>query len=206
MRKKNKYSYKRQTRTEILITPTVTQKETALVRACEVEIGWFGIVEKVTVNGVQKFCVTDILVPEQNVTGASIDTGGPDLGAFLMEHMEVAEKLQYYGHSHVNFDCKPSITDLDQIVDWEEYGMDFLINHIQNKAGETHTQLDQFKPRRITTNVKRIVIPSKEAVEWAQKQILDQLEIYKSVKRPNSTSYDYTVIKEKGKEPTESSW
>lgn len=178
-------AYQRELITPVYMTEEAHAKQAALVERCNEEVAWFGVVEE-TEEGFP--LVVDILVPRQVVTGGSVD-GGTDegaeysLAAFLAENAAVVHKLRYTGHSHVHFACNPSVTDLNQIETWAEYGMPYMISHIQNKRGDTYTRIDCFEGIPISAEAEVEVLHDGDnpIIAWADDVLAEKVEkkVYK---------------------------
>lgn len=186
-------------KTKVLITYDALAKQQALVDQCDQEIGWFGLVDMIKLdNGTEVPMVYDILVPPQVVSGGSVEQGIEEgaefsLADFLRENADVASKMKYYGHSHVNFGVTPSGTDLNQIQDWEDYGIPYMISYIENKKGESYCRLDQFKPRMLVSDVELVPVPDGRIENWAAEQISDHVTVKKIKRRrfkPSKITYD----------------
>lgn len=172
--------------TQVLITPEAYMKQCGLVASCDAEIGWFGLVEEVEIDeGFTIPRVYEIIVPDQVVSVGSVEAGEEmndeelgekfSLADFLAEHADVAHLMRFSGHSHVHGFCSPSWIDLNQINDWDDYGMPYMISHIQNKFRETYTRLDQFTPRKVTSPVDLVVETEESISRWAHLEIRDRV-------------------------------
>lgn len=106
-----------------------------LVNTMDVEIAWFGLVRyEEPLNG---YVVYKILIPEQEVTGASVDITANAIAQLTSEILDAGEDpshLRYHGHSHVNMVTSPSPTDQDHLADYMEHS-DWFIREIRNKKG-----------------------------------------------------------------------
>lgn len=186
----------RSTVTPVLLTTEVYEKQRALIERCDVEICWFGTVKEIEYGDKNGYLVDNLIVPEQTVSTASVDADGKDLMPMLMQYADIADRLNYFGHSHVNFPSRPSETDLDQIKGWGKYGIPYIISHIENKDGEMHTRIDQFQPRHVQASAEIMILPADKQMDWADEEMFEKLEITKLVKHGNM--YQDVVIKEKG--------
>ncbi len=111
------------------------EKMRELVDNRDTEIGWYGVCERVG----DRVKVTDILVYPQRVTGSTFETDDIEmLNWFDSLPMDVVNHIRLHGHSHVNMQVYPSLTDLnfeDQILG--ELGLDdYYIFMITNKREE----------------------------------------------------------------------
>jgi hypothetical protein len=96
------------------------------------EIGWFGLVDNYD-NG--NYCITEILVPKQEVTGASVDIEANAIAEVvnqLLNEGKDPSKLRYHGHSHVDMKVMPSGTDQEHLEEYME-DCDWFIRGIYNK-------------------------------------------------------------------------
>lgn len=171
--------------TTVGISQEAWAKQQALIQMCDAEIGWFGTVGEEYIDGDKCYFVEDIYVPEQAVSVGAVQHLGDELLQFMMQHADIAHKMNYYGHSHVNGDVFTSHTDLTQIYSWKDYGLPFMISYIGNKRGEAICRLDQFAPRHLTSQVDLVVSPPEEIMDWAYEQVAQQVEIHESVWRGN---------------------
>ncbi len=93
----------------VVFTPEAYLKMMTLVLMSSQEIGWHGIVDK---NN-NTYTIQDIIVYPQEVSTATVTTDEKDYGSWL--HCELEDetfnKLRFHGHSHVNMQPNPSITD-----------------------------------------------------------------------------------------------
>lgn len=106
-----------------------------LVKTCTTEIAWLGLVDTLEDGN---YLITDIYVPEQEVSGASAEIEPHIMAALAIEIMDAGKdpgKLIYHGHSHVNMGVTPSGTDEKQM---EEYldNCEIFVRGIYNKRGE----------------------------------------------------------------------
>lgn len=98
--------------TEIIVNFTTTAwlKMWALVSSEKGEIGWHGIVEKVSKGA---YLIKDILMYPQYVTGTTVQTDDVGYGNWL--HKEISDEqintLRFHGHSHVHMSTSPSGVD-----------------------------------------------------------------------------------------------
>lgn len=111
-----------------------------LVMKAEKEIGWFGLVDEYDDGN---YCITEILIPHQEVTSASVDIETDAISKLVNQLMDAGknpEKLRYHGHSHVNMQVIPSTTDQNHL---EEYMEDcpWFIRGIYNKKGESKVDI-----------------------------------------------------------------
>jgi DNA gyrase/topoisomerase IV subunit A len=130
----------------INITATAYLKMTSLVKTEDKEIGWHGVVERVSD---QLFLIKDILVYPQTTTAATVTTDDIEYGNWL--HKEISDEeinhLRFHGHSHVNMATSPSGVDTtwyDQILQGLSKD-DYYIFMILNKRHEYFIELYDLK-------------------------------------------------------------
>lgn len=168
---------------QIYIRAEAKLKQDRLVALCSKEIGWVGSVKPYETPQGKIMVVEDIFVPTQVVSSTSVDVEPEDFGiAGLMDRFpESVEFMRYFGHSHVNMGAYFSGTDTGQIDDWRKYGLDWCINHVQNKKGESKTRFDMFEPFHFTLEIPKMeqLVPS-SIDKWAR----EMLEEYVTERAP----------------------
>lgn len=128
---------------KVFYTPEVAAAIDYIVDNVDTEAGWFGYVEEQGTD----YLITDIYVPKQIVSGASVDIAPDAVAALTMELLDTGKdpsKLRYHGHSHVNMAVSPSTTDQDMIDDFLEHA-DYFIRGIYNKKGDA--RVDVYHPK-----------------------------------------------------------
>lgn len=124
----------------VIYTTRVYQQITYLVHRCNLEVGWWGLVD---VQPCGDYLITEIFVPPQTVTGVETDIEAEAMTALAIELMDRdldPGKLYYYGHSHVNMGVSPSGQDesnTDQYLD----ACPIFIREIRNKKGESKVDI-----------------------------------------------------------------
>ena len=127
---------------DIFFTREAWVKQCHLVQTCSKEVGWFALVDH---NAeANSFTITELVIPNQEVTAAETDIGKEDLADAAMELIEAGKdtsKMYAWFHSHVNMGVTPSTQDEYQVEDFLEDLMDqpeipAFIRGIQNKKGE----------------------------------------------------------------------
>ena len=107
-----KFTYKEKEKAYIYYTPEVFARMFALITHYNSEVAWHCLVERM--NEPNKFRVYDILVYDQIVTGATVNTDDTGYANFMMSLTdEQANHLHCQCHSHVNMTTSPSQTDID---------------------------------------------------------------------------------------------
>ena len=125
----------------ILFTKEAYLKMHALVNFYDTEVGWYGLVEKITDK---LYRVYDVKVCKQYVNGAKVDTEDEDTLEFFNSLTdEEADHMHFQGHSHVKMSTGASAIDLqnqaDVIHNMGKTG--FYIFQIWNKSNEISTYL-----------------------------------------------------------------
>ena len=162
----------------VFISGTAHGKMLALVKECDIEIGWMCTVEK---DEDGDFHLNDVYVPLQTCTASTTvisERGDSELMMELLEQGKGAEvnALRCWGHSHVNMAVFASQTDETQTQDFidnlEEAGSDHFIRLIGNKRGELlcHVYLME---QGITLNnpPMTVRVDGKDYSDWAKEQI-----------------------------------
>lgn len=108
-----------------------------IVSTCTTEVAWFGLVDELDDGD---FLITDIYIPEQEVSAAAADIDAAAIAQLVHRYNIDSYKLRYHGHSHVNMSVEPSSTDQHHIEDYLEH-YDWFIRTISNKRGEMRVDL-----------------------------------------------------------------
>lgn len=122
----------------LFFAPIAWRKMKALVDGFDKEVAWHGVAYRVE-NEENKceYCIEDILVYPQKVTGATVNTDQEKYEAWLMQHDDdIFNNIRMQGHSHVNMSTSPSSVDethQSKILDQLEDDM-FYIFLIWNKS------------------------------------------------------------------------
>lgn len=125
----------------IYFTREAWVKQCHIVKTCNKEVGWFAMVDYCDTDN--SFTITELVIPNQEVTGTETDIGKEDLAdaaTELIEQGKDTSKLYAWFHSHVNMGVGPSPQDEFQIEDYLEDLADqpevpAFIRGIQNKSG-----------------------------------------------------------------------
>lgn len=142
-----------------------------VVDACPYEIAWLGLVDTLEndEDEGEAYLIHRIYIPEQRVTGATVDVE-PD--AMLKLYEEIIEDgqdpdtLRYHGHSHVKMGIHPSGTDQEHIADFLEHASLF-IREIRNK--QRANRIDVFDKRNGVVH---------NMVQWANYDMLRPDDFY----------------------------
>lgn len=125
----------------VYMTSSSYIKMQSLVAQADKEIGWYGTVDKV---GDNSYVITDILVPPQEVTGATVTCEDEEFAEWKQSlDDDTFNNLRFHGHSHVNMGVTPSGTDENFQTDTVSQlgGNDFYIFLIVNKRGDMTVRL-----------------------------------------------------------------
>ena len=131
----------------VFFLPTAWREMNYIIDYCPVEIGWLGLVEQPNKNDL---LITDIFVPEQEVTGATTEIDEQAHAKLVLDldsQGRDVNKLLYWGHSHVNMGVSPSRTDEEQLAHYIEQleTSDFFIRGIHNKKGDAKVDVFDVK-------------------------------------------------------------
>lgn len=126
----------------IYFTREAWVKQCHLVSKCTKEVGWFALVDYDEMYNT--FTITELVIPNQEVTSAETDIGKENLADAAMELIEQGKdisKMFAWFHSHVNMGVSPSAQDEYQVEDFLEDLADqpevpAFIRGIQNKQGD----------------------------------------------------------------------
>lgn len=126
---------------QVLFRPEAYCKMTTLIKSCDKEIAWHGIVDRLE-NGA--YLISDIMMYPQEITGATVTSNDEKYPMWLMQHPdEIFNKIRFQGHSHVNFGATPSGVDTtlynNMLQTLSED--DFYIFFIMNKKAEYWIQI-----------------------------------------------------------------
>lgn len=125
----------------IMYTPQAYLRMKALVDNYDTEVGWYGLVEKIS-NTLYR--VYDVKVCRQYVNGGKVDTEDEDTLEFFDSLTDdEAEHMHFQAHSHVQMSTDPSGVDLqnqaDVVRNMGKGG--FYIFQIWNKKDDINTYL-----------------------------------------------------------------
>lgn len=124
----------------VLYTPSAWAKIEYMVRRAIGEVGWIGLVDA-TERG--NYLITDVFLPKQRVNAANTIIDDYDRQRIMFElntQGRYNDNLIYWGHSHVNMDVGPSITDeetVQDIIDVMDDSGGVYIRGIYNKHGDS---------------------------------------------------------------------
>lgn len=126
---------------KVFFRPEAYCKMTTLIKSCDKEIAWHGVVDK-TEDG--NYIIQEIMMYPQEITGATVTSNDAKYPMWLMSQPdEIFNRLRFQGHSHVNFGATPSSVDTtlynNMLQTLDEN--DFYIFFIMNKRAEFWIQI-----------------------------------------------------------------
>lgn len=188
---------KEEEKIELVFSETARKKMYYLIKECDKEIAWHGLVER-SGNG---FYVEDIIMFPQNVTGATVTTDDDKYPAWInTQPNEVFNKINFHGHSHVDMGVTPSGVDKtyqENIIRQKMTGFaeekGFYIFGIFNKKGDYWLNIYDIDNNKLyeTDDIKYMVYEPHEQ-DWAKEQIKEYvtIETFTSpYRRYNGTGY-----------------
>jgi hypothetical protein len=123
----------------VLITPEAYRNMCLYVEIAQKEVGWMGTVSR-TADG--DFLIEDTFLLEQLVHSTETELASEDIGKLTMrlidsgaDGLEKANKLRFWGHSHVRMGTSPSGTDERTMERFGREGMPWYVRGIFNKEG-----------------------------------------------------------------------
>ena len=110
------------------------------------EVGWYCTARRGDDEQKDEYFIDDILIYPQQITGATVTE---DTNAEWTNDLpdDVFRNMKAHGHSHVNFSCNPSPTDLhhqDEVLSTVRDDS-FFIFFIYNKKGESNFRIFDYK-------------------------------------------------------------
>lgn len=131
------------------ITSDALAKMFIYVQECTDEIGWLGTVQ--ALESGRHFIIDDVYLFEQQVHGATTEITPEGLATFGEELLSTSggldtwNRMQMWGHSHVNMMVSPSGQDDKQMEEFSQIGHDFFIRLICNKKGDMKLDFFNYK-------------------------------------------------------------
>lgn len=108
-----KFEYEDKRRATLGISMDAYAKMLSIVAMNDKEVGWHGTTHRVSDD---EFVIDNVYVYPQTVTAATVDTDDEEYAKWLISLDKIDENifpnLHFHGHSHVNFGCTPSATDM----------------------------------------------------------------------------------------------
>lgn len=123
----------------VYITPDAYKRICLYVELAPQEVGWLGTVSK-RPDG--NFIIDEVFLVEQEVTAVETELSVDGCAKLVVELLEGGEpgleranKLQFWGHSHVRMGTTPSGTDEQTMRRFADEGHEFYVRGIFNKLG-----------------------------------------------------------------------
>lgn len=132
----------------VFFTPQVLADMKSIVDACDIEVGWLGLVDQKPGGDL---VVSEIFVPKQkcNAAMAKITPNGlMDLYSELSKRPngdKLVEKILFWGHSHVRMGTSPSGQDDDTMEIFKKGKCPYFVRAILNKEGRMEISLFYFE-------------------------------------------------------------
>lgn len=161
---------------EVRITAEAHGKMWALVQECDIEIGWLSTCGR---DGDTNFVIDDVFVPDQ-ICGPASTTITKNGEAGLLTKLidagtiESINRLNCWGHSHVNMAVFASHVDQKQTDDFlERHSADHFLRVICNKRGELYASVYLHDDAMVVHHPKLHIEESDTApwIDWAKAEI-----------------------------------
>jgi hypothetical protein len=127
------------TKPRILVSREAYNRMRQYVDIADKEVGWLGTVSRLPEGD---FLIEEVFLFKQEVQATTCEISADGLAEFATEilslrkdGMEVVNRLQFWGHSHVKMGTNPSPQDDDQMEVFQESGLPWFIRGILNKNG-----------------------------------------------------------------------
>lgn len=164
---------------KVYLSPRSYHDMILLVSEVSKEVGWLGTVREVRGG----FYIDEVFLVKQEVAAATTELdedGISELGMALMAEdgdVERANRLRFWGHSHVRMDTSPSGQDNDQMDLFRDNGCDHFIRGIANKEGKLEFTVYYFKEGIIFKDVPWTLYtePEVDRLEYWQQEIADKV-------------------------------
>jgi hypothetical protein len=112
----------------------VVKMETYIEEASPNEVGWLGVVDKISET---EYRCKDVYMLTQHVHGATTEITSEGLVAFAEEYGDdIVSRCMMWGHSHVNMGVSPSGQDMEQMKLFINNGMPWFFRVIANKKSD----------------------------------------------------------------------
>lgn len=123
----------------VYMTPDAYKRMCLYVELAPKEVGWLGTISK-RPNG--DFLIEEVFLVEQEVTSVETELSVQGAEKLVLELLEAgdpgldkANKLHFWGHSHVRMGTSPSGTDESTMQRFAREGHEFYVRGIFNKLG-----------------------------------------------------------------------
>lgn len=157
----------------IYIDKTTLEKMYHYINLCDKEIGWLGTVEQ----DEDDFVIHDVFLLKQDVSGTHTKFDPDVVAEFYQELLkqeggaELANKILFWGHSHVNMDTNPSGQDDSQMDEFGQNGNDFFIRGIFNKKGKASFSVFYYKKNYAIHDVEWAIL---NEFDWNQESAIKE--------------------------------
>jgi hypothetical protein len=125
----------------VYVSPVAYMVMCLIVELAPKEVGWLGTVSK-RPDG--NFMIEEVFLVEQEVTSVETELSADGCAKLVMELLEGGEpgleranKLRFWGHSHVRMGTSPSGTDELTMKHFASEGHEFYVRGIFNKLGRS---------------------------------------------------------------------
>lgn len=175
----------------IRFTDEAYDKVRALIKICDKEIAWHGLVR---VEG-NVYTIYDVLLYPQRITGTTVEAIEDEYGLWVTElEDEQFENMRMQGHSHVSMGVSPSGTDESYYDELISHVEDFYIVMIMNKRDEHLFRFYDIRNNVIFDKLP-IEVGSHTLQEWAlngmSQYVMENAPITPVYQKPNNYGYDY---------------
>lgn len=175
----------------IRFTDEAYDKVRALIKICDKEIAWHGLV---SVEG-NVYTIYDVLLYPQRITGTTVEAIEDEYGLWVTElEDEQFENMRMQGHSHVSMGVSPSGTDESYYDELISHVEDYYIVMIMNKRDEHLFRFYDIRNNVIFDKLP-IEVGSHTLQEWAlngmSQYVMENAPITPVYKKPNNYGYDY---------------
>lgn len=169
--------------TKLYLTPYASKKLRYYVDQCPEEISGFGKVEVMRHEGEPYLVVTDLLILEQECSGAHSTMDEDSIGKLLYELTKNGEDLsvwRLWWHSHADMRAFFSGTDTSTIDSSREFT--YLVSLVTNHAGDYVARIDFFDPLRLEEELEVEILPEvdEELKALCKKEIEEKVSLSES--------------------------
>ena len=119
-----------------MFSPLAWSKMNMIIDIADKEVGWLGTVDHDTPSNT--YYIDDVYIVEQTVSGAETDMSPENIANFFDSHIDIANRVNFWGHSHVDMATNPSHQDKKQVDSLME-DLDYLVIVIGNKQQDLYT-------------------------------------------------------------------
>ncbi len=126
----------------VYLTPEAYKRMCLYVELAPLEVGWLGTVSKLESGD---FLIEEVFLVEQQVMAAETELSVAGIEKLVLELVgsgdagfDKANKLHFWGHSHVRMPTNPSFTDENTMRRFSAEGHEFYVRGIFNKFGQAN--------------------------------------------------------------------